>query len=116
MTTPIRHFLAGNFTVYIEPTTGTKAWQFSDLGQYIGVLLQTIIIVAGLGTFVFLILAGVQFITSSGEKVQLEAARGKITAAILGMVIVSGAYVITRVLETVFGVSIVSGIKWPSPL
>ncbi len=108
-------YLAANFTVYIEPTTGTPAWNFSDLGQFMSIILQVVIIVAGLGAFVFLILGGIQFLTSGGEKVQVEAARNRITYAIMGLVIIVGTYALTRVIETVFGISIVSGITWPGP-
>lgn len=94
---------------------GNPRWQFGDLGQLMTILLQTVIILAGLGTFVFLILAGIQYLTSGGEKVQVEAARNKITYAIIGLTLIAGTYVLTRIIETVFGIAIVSGIKWPGP-
>lgn len=106
--------LAASLEVTIEKG-GNPAWNFRDLGPFISILLQAAIIVAGLGTFAFLVMAGLQYITSGGEKAQMEAARGKITSAILGLTIVSAAYVLTRILETAFGIAIVSGIKWPHP-
>ncbi len=111
------NLLAATYEVPIERSTmgNPYPWSFHDLGQLLSILLQTVIIVAGLGALIFLILAGIQFLTSGGEKVQMEAARGRITAIIIGLVVVSGAYALTRVIETIFGISIVSGIKWPGP-
>lgn len=105
-----------NFEVPIESSAAPGTWQFPDLGQLISILLQTVIILAGLGTFVFLILAGVQYLTSGGEKVQVETARNRITFAITGLVIIVGSYALIRIIETIFGISIVSGICWPGPL
>lgn len=88
---------------------------YTDLGQLIGTFLQVAIIISGLGAFAFLLMGGFQYVTSGGEKVQAEAARDKITYAIIGMVIIAAAYAGIRVIETIFGVSIVSGINWPGP-
>lgn len=112
----MKSFLASrNIEIPIQDF-GNPRWQFGDLGQLMTILLQATIIIAGLGTFIFLILGGIQFLTSGGEKVQVEAARNRITYAIIGLVIITGAYVLTRIIETVFGISIVSGICWPGPL
>jgi hypothetical protein len=88
---------------------------YTDLGQLIGTFLQVAIIISGLGAFAYLLLGGFQYVTSGGEKAQAEAARDKITYAIIGMVIIAAAYAGIRVIETIFGVSIVSGINWPGP-
>ncbi|MEK7611074.1 MAG: hypothetical protein AAB486_01710 [Patescibacteria group bacterium] len=88
---------------------------YQDLGQLVGTLLQVAIIISGLAAFIFLLLGGFQYVTSGGEKAQAEAARDKITYAIIGMVIIAAAYAGARVIETIFGVSIVSGITWPGP-
>lgn len=110
----LARLLAGSITVEIEDVNAPR-WSFGDLGQLISILLQAALIVAGLATFAFLVLAGIQYITSGGEKAQMEAARGRITNAILGLAIVVGSYAIIRIIETVFGISIVSGIRWPGP-
>lgn len=98
-----------------DPAIGKYPWQFPDLGQLISILLQAALIVAGLAAFAYLLMAGLQYLTSGGEKAQVEAARGRITNAILGLALVIGSYALTRILETIFGISIVSGIKWPGP-
>jgi len=47
---------------------------------------------------------------------QVDKAQKTLTYAIIGLVIIVGSYAIARVIETVFGVAIVSGITWPSPV
>lgn len=103
--------VAGATTAPVE----TGKIPYTDLGQLIGTFLQVAIIISGLGAFAYLLLGGFQYITSGGEKAQAEAARDKITYAIIGMVIIAAAYAGIRVIETIFGVSIVSGITWPGP-
>jgi hypothetical protein len=55
-------------------------------------------------TFIYLLLGGVQWITSAGDKSSLEAARNKITHAIVGIVIVGAAWAIFVLITTWFGV------------
>lgn len=102
-------------TNVVTNSVDTAKIPYQDLGQLIGTLLQVAIIVSGLAAFAFLLLGGFQYVTSGGDKTQAEAARDKITYAIIGMVIIAAAYAGARVIETIFGVSIVSGIKWPGP-
>lgn len=86
---------------------------YADVGEMVRVLMLVVIIVAGLAALAFLIIGGLQYITSGGDKLAASSARDKITFAIIGLAIVVGAYAIAKVLEVVFGVSIVSGITWP---
>ena len=86
---------------------------FTDLGQLLTTGIQIALIVAGLMVFAFLIIAGIQFITSGGDKQQAQSAKDKITAAIMGLVIIVAAYAIAMIIEKVFGIPIVSGIDLP---
>lgn len=99
----------------VTNAVSTEKLPYTDLGAIISTLLQAALIIAGLGAFTFLILGGFQYVTSGGDKIQAEAARDKITYAIIGLVIIVGSYAGIRVIETLFGVSIVSGINWPGP-
>lgn len=47
---------------------------------------------------IFLIIGGYTYMASGGDKVAVEAARGKITAAVTGMIIALGAYFIVKLL------------------
>lgn len=111
----MERLFAGQLNLYPPLQNVANPSGFGNLGDLIGALLQAAIIIAGLGALALIIMGGVQYITSGGDKAGTESARDKITHAILGLFIVVAAYALTRVIETIFGVSIVSGIKWPSP-
>ncbi|MCL5411821.1 MAG: hypothetical protein M1150_03780 [Patescibacteria group bacterium] len=93
----------------------TSPKSFTDLGQLLTVLLQAVIILGGLLFFIYLLVGGLQWITSGGDKASLESARNRITNALIGLVILVGAFSIIKIIETVFGISIISGIKIPGP-
>jgi hypothetical protein len=85
--------------------------QFSDLaglniGQIIGGLITLALIAAAVIFFFMLVIGGIRWIVSGGDKGQTEAARGQITAALIGLVIVFAAWAIARIIGTFFGVEI----------
>jgi len=94
---------------------GEGAFAYTELGSFIRIGMLALIIVAGLAAMLFLIMGGLQYITSGGDKMAAASARDKITYALIGLAVVVGSYALARVIETVFGVSIVSGIAWPGP-
>lgn len=79
----------------------------TSLGDIISTLITIVMIIAGLIFLVMLIIGGVRWIVSGGDKAQTEAARGQITAALIGLVIVFSAYAIATLVGSVFGISII---------
>lgn len=72
----------------------------------ISALIAFVMIVAALIFFFMLVLGGIKYITSGGDKGQTEAARGQITAALIGLVIVFAAWAIVNLVNVFFGVNI----------
>jgi len=69
----------------------------------------TIILIVGSVFFFFSLLTGaIKWITSGGDKQALESARGRITSALVGIVILFSAFAIVKLIETFFGVSILT--------
>jgi hypothetical protein len=69
--------------------------------------LVTLGFIAGALIFFFVMIAGaIQWITSGGEKTALEAARGKLTSAIVGLIILLAVFAIVKLIETFFGINI----------
>lgn len=77
--------------------------------------LKLILIVAGLAFFFILVIGGVKWILSGGDKAHTEGARNQITAALVGLVIVFSAWAITQLIYTFFGVNILE-LTLPSAL
>ena len=86
----------------------------SDFGNLISAGVQVAIIVAAILTFAYLIWGGIQWITSGGDKAAYEAARGRITAALVGLAIVAAAWALMQLIGFFFGVNILGEIELPS--
>ncbi|MBI3397081.1 hypothetical protein HY045_01245, partial [Candidatus Woesebacteria bacterium] len=66
-------------------------------------------LVIGVIVFFFtLLIGGIQWITSGGDKAAVESARGKITNALIGLVVLFSIFAISKLLETFFGISILT--------
>lgn len=65
--------------------------------------LQFILVVAAIVFFFILVLGGIKWIMSGGDKAQTEGARNQITAALVGLVIVFAAWAIASLISTFFG-------------
>lgn len=64
---------------------------------------------AGFIIFVFMLLIGaIQWIASGGDKTALEGARGKISSALIGLVILISVFAIIKLVENFFGINILS--------
>lgn len=63
----------------------------------------------GVLVFFFIMITGaIQWITSGGDKTALEGARGKITNAIVGVVILLSLFALLKVIEDFFGINILA--------
>jgi len=83
--------------------------KIGNLGQLISALVGSLLIIAALLAFFFLILGGIQWITSGGDKAGMEAARNKITHAIVGLIIVGAAWAIMILIQNFLGITIIGG-------
>ncbi len=87
-----------------------------EIGNVISAAVGVLLIVSAIAAFLFLILGGLQWITSGGDKAALETARNKITNAIIGLIIVAAAWAIMLLLGKFVGVDLLggSGLKVPT--
>lgn len=91
--------------------------KINDVGQLITALVGVMLILAALMAFLYLVLGGISWITSGGDKTKLEEARNKITHAIVGLIVVGAAWAIMILVQNFLGVTIFggSGINLPKP-
>lgn len=91
--------------------------KITEIGTLISAVVGTLLILSALITFIYLILGGIQWITSGGDKTAMEAARNKITHAIVGLVIVGSAWAIMALVQNFLGISVIGsgGINLPKP-
>lgn len=106
-------FTAANATVpggNIRPDT-----PYDDLGDFVGNMIQVVLIIAGLALLAYLLFGALAYLTSAGDKAQLEKAQKTLTYAFLGLVIAVAAFAIIKIVEKVFGIQILGGITFPGP-
>jgi len=82
--------------------------QFADI---IAAGIQLILVISAIVFFFILVIGGVRWITSGGDKGKTEGARNQITAALVGLVIVFAAWAIIQLIEAFFGISILGGLQ-----
>ncbi len=85
--------------------------QFSGLGNLtiggiVSGLIRGVLVIAAIVFFFILVIGGIKWIASGGDKAQTEGARNQITAALVGLVIVFAAWAIVQLINTFFGINI----------
>lgn len=93
-------------SINLQPGGQFGSIQSLEFGSLIGAALKLILVVASLVFFFILVLGGVHWILSGGDKAKTEGARNQITAALVGLVIVFAAWAIAQLIGTFFGVNI----------
>lgn len=102
-------FASGNSTGSFCPTGIGKTLCNLSIGTAIGSLISFLFIVAAIIALLFLIIGGIRWVTSGGDKSNIEAARDSIIAAIVGLVIIFLSYVILNVvLHFLFGIDLLN--------
>lgn len=79
--------------ISVEPITPGTGFA-TDAGILINAVLTFVMVIAALLVFLYLIMGGIQWITSGGDKGKTEEARNKITSAIVGLIVLAASYAI----------------------
>lgn len=94
-------------TVDLQPqgTNWTNLFDL-ELSQIISATIILVLVIAAVVFFFILVVGGVRWIMSGGDKANTEAARGQITSALIGLVIVFSAWAIMAAIGYFFGIDI----------
>jgi hypothetical protein len=79
---------------------------FSTPRGIISYLLPFLFVLAGLILFVMIIWGGFEMLTGAANPKSQEAGKGRITAGVIGFIIIFAAYWLAQLLQTIFGISI----------
>lgn len=101
--------------IELKPPAGSPWEQLGNLeiANIISGVIQLILIVAALIFFFMLVVGGIQWMTAGGDKAATESARGRITSALIGLVIVFAAWAIAQLIGYFFNINIFS-FTWPT--
>ena len=96
-----------------NPALGKLSTTSNTAGvTFFGELIPSLIglaFVAGIILFMFMIIiSGIQWVTSGGDKAAVEAAKGRLTQALIGISVLFLTFAIIRLIEHFFGVSILT--------
>ena len=90
----------------IEPPGDLPSGGIDTLSSAISAGITIMMITAILASLIFLVLGGIQWTSSGGDKGKIAAARAKLTFAIIGLIVAIGAFGIVNVFGTFFGVEL----------
>ncbi len=110
----MKNLLAQTTNINLTPGGGGSADKFVGLssitiGGILSGAISLVLVLAAIVFFFMLVIGGIKWILSGGDKGQTESARNQITAALVGLVIVFAAWAIATLIGNLFGVTIFSG-------
>src|SRR3989344_3400075 len=97
-----------NFEVYAQPTfqIARPSDVITNIPALIGWGIQILFLIAGLVAFVYLLLGGIKWITSGGDKAQVDGARNQIIQALIGLIVVFAAWGLIVLVESLTGIGL----------
>ena len=87
-------------TVDLNQARGT--FGFATLGEAVNTLVTIIFFIAGLAAFLFILWGAVNYIMAGDDASKTEAARKRITNAVVGLILVALVYVIWLIAAQIF--------------
>lgn len=87
-----------------------KNFQFNNLGDIVTNLLPYLFSAAGILLLLYLVYGGLQLMLSGGDPKAVQAARDKITGALIGFIIVFAAFWITQIIASILGLKSITDI------
>jgi cytochrome bd-type quinol oxidase subunit 2 len=93
--------------INLTPSEGSNISGLT-VDQIIQWLISITFIVAGIVFLFMLVIGGIRWIISGGDKANTESARNQVTAALIGLIIVFSAWAIANLLGGAFGVEILN--------
>ncbi len=94
--------------INLSPKSGSGFSNLTNLKveSMVSTAISLLMLVVALVFFFILILGGLKWITSEGEDKKVAAARAQITNGLIGLAIVFASWAIIKLIETIFGISI----------
>jgi hypothetical protein len=86
-----------------EPSGFIFAGSGSTIGSIVSRALKFVFPIAGLILFIFLLLGGLELLTSTGNEEKIKSGKNKIVSALIGFVIIFVAFWLVQLLQAVFG-------------
>ncbi|CAN5297537.1 hypothetical protein BH10PAT2_BH10PAT2_0130 [soil metagenome] len=99
----------GATSITLAPSSTTTGF-FATPNDLVQKLLSIIMVIGIILVFAYLVLGGIEYITSGGEKGKTESARNKITSAVIGLIILASSYAILSIVLKFIGYNSANGV------
>lgn len=93
------------------------AGQGEDIfAKILAVIITLFFIVGSLATLIYFLMGALSWITSGGEKQGLETAKNRLTAALVGIIVLASTFAVLQILGSVLGIDFFKDLKisWPT--
>lgn len=94
----------GDFTVKATPPGGF----YDDFTVMLNSIMNVVLTIGVIAVLLYLIWGGIEWITSGGNTSKTESARNKITASIIGLIILISAWAIMLFVQQLLGLEVFS--------
>lgn len=84
--------------ICLPNNTGTGLRGANNLGELLTRVLGILLGIVGLVSIVYIVIGGYKYVTSNGDPEQIESAKGTITNALIGVVVVLLAFALVRII------------------
>ena len=91
----------------INPPAGIPQGGITTTSSAIANAVTLMLIVVVVLALIYLILGGIRWITSGGDKAKVASARARITFAIVGLIVAMGAFFIVNIIGYFFKVNLI---------
>jgi hypothetical protein len=92
-----------NISGLLNTVPGFKP-EFKDIGSVISAIIPYIFASAGFLLVIYVVIAGLQMVFSMGNEKAVASAKGKLTNAVLGFIVIFVAYLLVQLIGLIFGV------------
>ncbi len=97
-----------------QAPTWTATWGGGDdpvatigsLGALFTNIIRSVVALSGVVLFIMLVMGGFTFLFSGGDQKKLEKAKGTITHALIGLVVLIGSYLVLLLIKSITGVDV----------
>lgn len=99
-------YAAAVSTDFKDPLASTFGGANASLANIFGLIMNVVLGVGVALTVIYLILGGIKYVTSQGDPKNTQQAREWLTNAVIGFIVVLGAFVIRTVVANLLGANL----------
>jgi len=89
-----------------EMATKNNFFGYTCIGHLVSNTVSAAFIISGIAFFLILVMGGVEYLTSGGDKAKVESAQKRISAALIGLAIVASSYAVYMIVLEFFGINL----------